>query len=152
MSATRDTELTGMSKHGCHYEALEGVDELSFMLNPITQRQVGHTGMFRGKRSAIVYGKLKIITKAFRALHPHRRMIKPTVPAMAITFLLFIIPKNPRSPSTSPPLLTWEEANEKAQWGIAILIGGGMCLAEASKVSCSKERENYVKNNQIKCW
>ncbi|EEC06922.1 Na+/dicarboxylate, Na+/tricarboxylate and phosphate transporter, putative, partial [Ixodes scapularis] len=68
-------------------------------------------------------------------LFPYAKMIKPTVPAMAITFLLFIIPKNPRSPSTSPPLLTWEEANEKAQWGIAILIGGGMCLAEASKAS-----------------
>ncbi|XP_042146422.1 solute carrier family 13 member 2 [Ixodes scapularis] len=68
-------------------------------------------------------------------LFPYAKMIKPTVPAMAITFLLFIIPKNPRSPSTSPPLLTWEEANEKAQWGIAILIGGGMCLAEASKES-----------------
>ncbi|CAN7941017.1 unnamed protein product, partial [Ixodes hexagonus] len=68
-------------------------------------------------------------------LFPHAKMIKSTVPAMAVTFLLFVIPMNPRCPSTSPPLLTWEVANAKAQWGIAILIGGGMSLAEASKES-----------------
>lgn len=66
-------------------------------------------------------------------LLPHGHTIKGTVPAMAVALLLFVIPKNPRRPTTSPPIMTWEEANAKAQWGVMVLIGGGMALAAASK-------------------
>ncbi|XP_077560729.1 solute carrier family 13 member 2-like [Haemaphysalis longicornis] len=60
--------------------------------------------------------------------------IRPPTPAMAVMFLLFIIPKNPRQP-WGRPLMTWKEASDKAQWGVLILVGGGICLAEACKQS-----------------
>lgn len=67
-------------------------------------------------------------------LLPHEKYIKPSAPAMIATFLLFVIPKEPRNPR-SRPIMTWREASERAQWGIMILIGGGMCLAEGCKQS-----------------
>ncbi|XP_077534138.1 Na(+)/citrate cotransporter-like isoform X2 [Haemaphysalis longicornis] len=67
-------------------------------------------------------------------LLPYGKYIKPSAPAMITTFLLFVIPKNPRRPR-SRPLITWREASDRAQWGVMILIGGGMCLAEGCKKS-----------------
>lgn len=67
-------------------------------------------------------------------LLPDGKYIKPSAPAMIATFLLFVIPKNPRRPR-SRPLITWREASDRAQWGVMILIGGGMCLAEGCKKS-----------------
>lgn len=67
-------------------------------------------------------------------LLPYEKYIKPSAPAMIATFLLFVIPKNPRQPR-SRPLITWREASDRAQWGVMILIGGGMCLAEGCKKS-----------------
>ncbi|KAH7956748.1 hypothetical protein HPB52_012421 [Rhipicephalus sanguineus] len=59
---------------------------------------------------------------------------KSSTPAMLVTFLLFLIPKNPRKPG-GRAIITWREASERAQWGIVILIGGAMCLAEGCKQS-----------------
>ncbi|XP_077534142.1 Na(+)/citrate cotransporter-like [Haemaphysalis longicornis] len=67
-------------------------------------------------------------------LLPYEKYIKPSAPAMIATFLLFVIPKNPGQPR-SRPLITWREASDRAQWGVMILIGGGMCLAEGCKKS-----------------
>ncbi|XP_077560855.1 Na(+)/citrate cotransporter-like [Haemaphysalis longicornis] len=74
------------------------------------------------------------IFRGWAELLPHQKYIRPPTPAMAAMFLLFIIPKNPRQP-WGRPLMTWKEASDKAQWGVLILVGGGMCLAEACKQS-----------------
>lgn len=65
---------------------------------------------------------------------PYAKFIKPSAPAMLAMFLLFVIPKDPRKPS-GRALITWREASERAQWGVMILVGGGMCLAEGCKQS-----------------
>ncbi|KAH7960583.1 hypothetical protein HPB49_021361 [Dermacentor silvarum] len=65
---------------------------------------------------------------------PHGKFIKSSAPAMIATFLLFVIPKDPRKRG-GRTIITWREANERAQWGVIILIGGGMCLAEGCKQS-----------------
>ncbi|KAH9372634.1 hypothetical protein HPB48_016322 [Haemaphysalis longicornis] len=74
------------------------------------------------------------IFRGWAELLPHQNYIRPPTPAMAVMFLLFIIPKNPRQP-WGRPLMTWKEASDKAQWGVLILVGGGICLAEACKQS-----------------
>lgn len=74
------------------------------------------------------------IFRGWAELLPYEKYIKPPTPAMAAVFLLFVIPKNPRKP-WGRPLMTWKEASDKAQWGVLILVGGGMCLAEACKQS-----------------
>ncbi|KAH7960992.1 hypothetical protein HPB49_025592 [Dermacentor silvarum] len=65
---------------------------------------------------------------------PHGKIIKSSAPAMMATFLLFVIPKDPRKPG-GRTIITWREASERAQWGIILLIGGGLCLAEGCKQS-----------------
>nr|XP_054917231.1 Na(+)/citrate cotransporter-like isoform X1 [Dermacentor andersoni] len=65
---------------------------------------------------------------------PHGKYIRSSAPAMMATFLLFVIPRDPRKPG-GRTLITWREANERAHWGIMLLIGGGMCLAEGCKQS-----------------
>ncbi|XP_049270639.1 solute carrier family 13 member 2 isoform X2 [Rhipicephalus sanguineus] len=65
---------------------------------------------------------------------PNGKLIRSSTPAMLVTFLLFLIPKNPRKPG-GRAIITWREASERAQWGIVILIGGAMCLAEGCKQS-----------------
>ncbi|XP_075541981.1 Na(+)/citrate cotransporter-like isoform X1 [Dermacentor variabilis] len=67
-------------------------------------------------------------------MHPYGKFIKSSAPAMMVTFLLFVIPKDPRKRG-GRTLITWREASERAQWGVMILIGGGMCLAEGCKQS-----------------
>uniref|UniRef100_A0A131YIU9 Na+/dicarboxylate, Na+/tricarboxylate and phosphate transporter n=1 Tax=Rhipicephalus appendiculatus TaxID=34631 RepID=A0A131YIU9_RHIAP len=65
---------------------------------------------------------------------PNGKLIRSSTPSMLVTFLLFVIPKNPRKPG-GRAIITWREASERAQWGIVILIGGAMCLAEGCKQS-----------------
>lgn len=65
---------------------------------------------------------------------PYGKIIKPSAPAMIATFLLFVIPKDLGRPN-GRSLITWREANDRAQWGVMLLIGGGMCLAEGCKQS-----------------
>ncbi|XP_075744004.1 solute carrier family 13 member 2-like [Rhipicephalus microplus] len=65
---------------------------------------------------------------------PHQTFLKPSAPAVLVMFLLFVIPKDPRVPG-GRGLITWREASERAQWGVIILVGGGMCLAEGCKQS-----------------
>ncbi|XP_049519756.1 solute carrier family 13 member 5-like isoform X3 [Dermacentor silvarum] len=57
--------------------------------------------------------------------------IKASAPAMLVTLLLFCIPRDPRRPWKSGPIITWREASDRAQWGVMILIGGGMAAGEA---------------------
>nr|XP_037269041.1 LOW QUALITY PROTEIN: solute carrier family 13 member 2-like [Rhipicephalus microplus] len=65
---------------------------------------------------------------------PHHKFTSHPAPAMLAMFLLFVIPKDPRKPG-GRGLITWREASERAQWGVMILVGGGMCLAEGCKQS-----------------
>ncbi|XP_077534217.1 Na(+)/citrate cotransporter-like [Haemaphysalis longicornis] len=62
---------------------------------------------------------------------PFGSAIKASAPAMLVTLLLFAIPRNPRRPWKSEPIITWREASDRAQWGVMILIGGGMAAGEA---------------------
>ncbi|KAK8780985.1 hypothetical protein V5799_017675 [Amblyomma americanum] len=65
---------------------------------------------------------------------PHGNLVKNSVPVALATLVLFVIPRDPRNPWQSAPLLTWPEAVERVRWGVMILVGGGMTLAEACKV------------------
>ncbi|XP_054917244.1 Na(+)/citrate cotransporter-like isoform X2 [Dermacentor andersoni] len=64
-------------------------------------------------------------------LLPFGNAIKASAPAMLVTLLLFCIPRDPRQPWKSGPIITWREASDRAQWGVMILIGGGMAAGEA---------------------
>ncbi len=60
---------------------------------------------------------------------------------MLIVILLFVLPAkgdflariNRRE--TSPPLVTWKILEEKMNWGLVLLLGGGFALAKATNVS-----------------
>ncbi|KAH6936321.1 hypothetical protein HPB50_016101 [Hyalomma asiaticum] len=75
------------------------------------------------------------IVPGWASLFPYGKGITSSAPAMLITILMFVFPKDPLGSFQSLGLLSWEEANSKVQWGIVLLICGGMTLAEASKVS-----------------
>lgn len=62
---------------------------------------------------------------------PFGSAIKASAPAMLVTLLLFAIPRDPRRPWKSEPIITWREASDRAHWGVMILIGGGMAAGEA---------------------
>lgn len=61
--------------------------------------------------------------------------IKSSSPALAICFLLFVLPKNPRNLHCSEPLVSFKEFSTKMPWGIVILFGGCLSIAEASQRS-----------------
>ncbi|XP_075541975.1 Na(+)/dicarboxylate cotransporter 3-like isoform X1 [Dermacentor variabilis] len=61
--------------------------------------------------------------------------IKSSSPALAICFLLFVLPKNPRNLHCSEPLVSFKEFSAKMPWGIVILFGGCLSIAEASQRS-----------------
>ncbi|KAL3250828.1 hypothetical protein MRX96_055360 [Rhipicephalus microplus] len=63
------------------------------------------------------------------------RNITPSVPVLLIVILIFVVPKDPTHGFQNLGLLTWEEANSKAHWGVVLVICSGLTLAEASKVS-----------------
>ncbi|XP_077508970.1 Na(+)/citrate cotransporter-like isoform X1 [Amblyomma americanum] len=64
-------------------------------------------------------------------LLPFGNAIKASAPAMMVTLLLFAIPRDPKHPWKSGPIITWREASDRAHWGVMILIGGGMAAGEA---------------------
>lgn len=63
------------------------------------------------------------------------RTIKATAPAVLLTLLLFVIPKDPTDPKKMEPILTWSVLNSKMQWGVMLLLGGGLALADLCKVT-----------------
>ncbi|XP_075741856.1 Na(+)/citrate cotransporter-like [Rhipicephalus microplus] len=75
------------------------------------------------------------IIPGWAALFPYGRNLTSCVPAVLVTVLMFVVPKDPPRGSESLGLLTWEEANSKVHWGVVLIICGGMTFAEASKVS-----------------
>jgi len=64
-------------------------------------------------------------------LAPVMPSIDDSIIAIAASLALFILPA---SPDEKRPLLTWEEA-VKLPWGILLLFGGGLALAQGFKVS-----------------
>ncbi|KAK8769171.1 hypothetical protein V5799_014360 [Amblyomma americanum] len=69
------------------------------------------------------------------SLFPYGKHILSSVPAVLVSILLFVVPKEPKRGLQSKGLLTWEEASVKIHWGTIFIICGGMTLAEASKDS-----------------
>ncbi|KAL1467330.1 hypothetical protein MTO96_026213 [Rhipicephalus appendiculatus] len=65
------------------------------------------------------------IVPGWATLFPYGKNITSCVPAVLITILMFVVPKDPLSGSQSLGLLTWEEANSKVHWGVMLLICGG---------------------------
>ncbi|OQR68330.1 solute carrier family 13 member 2-like [Tropilaelaps mercedesae] len=63
---------------------------------------------------------------------PYGRQIKPTAPALLLMLLLFVIPKSPGSKSFET-ILTWPVLQQRMQWGVMILLGGGLALADLCK-------------------
>ncbi|XP_077508333.1 Na(+)/citrate cotransporter-like [Amblyomma americanum] len=63
----------------------------------------------------------------------YAKHILSSVPAVLVSILLFVVPKDPTRGLQSKGLLTWEEASVKIHWGTIFIICGGMTLAEASK-------------------
>ncbi|XP_075745949.1 Na(+)/citrate cotransporter-like isoform X2 [Rhipicephalus microplus] len=61
--------------------------------------------------------------------------IKSSSPALAICFLLFVLPKDPRNLHCSEPLVSFKDFSTKMPWGIVILFGGCLSIAEASQRS-----------------
>ncbi|XP_068207562.1 bromodomain-containing protein 8-like [Palaemon carinicauda] len=69
--------------------------------------------------------------------------IRDATPVMLMVFILFCVPRSFRrdnSGSSSQPdmaegCLTWKVVHERTPWGIILLLGGGLAMAEAAKVS-----------------
>ncbi|XP_075745943.1 Na(+)/citrate cotransporter-like isoform X2 [Rhipicephalus microplus] len=66
---------------------------------------------------------------------PHGKLVRPSSVVALMALLLFVIPKDPRNPWQSQALLTWDEAVHGVKWGVMLLLGGGMSLSEACKIS-----------------
>nr|XP_037269060.1 solute carrier family 13 member 5-like [Rhipicephalus microplus] len=66
---------------------------------------------------------------------PHGKLVRPSSVVALMALLLFVIPKDPRNPWQSQALLTWDEAVRGVKWGVVLLLGGGMSLSEACKIS-----------------
>ncbi|XP_054707711.1 Na(+)/citrate cotransporter-like isoform X2 [Uloborus diversus] len=67
------------------------------------------------------------------AMRPDTK-IGDSVPAIAIAFLMFILPSN-IGEWNSPRILEWKTAQAKIPWGVLILVGGGFALADAAQKS-----------------
>ncbi|KAG7155138.1 Solute carrier family 13 member 3-like [Homarus americanus] len=72
-------------------------------------------------------------------------IIRDATPVMLMVCLLFTIPaksqccsdvdSDDRKPKRMEMCLTWEVVHEKLPWGIILLLGGGLAMAEAAKSS-----------------
>ena len=66
-------------------------------------------------------------------------IIGAATPALFMVLIMFALPKkNPLKSlsDTNPPgILTWEIIQQKLQWGVIILLGGGMALSKGVKAS-----------------
>ena len=65
--------------------------------------------------------------------------IGAATPALLMVLITFALPKkNPLKSLTDnnpPGILTWEIIQQKLQWGVIILLGGGMALSKGVKAS-----------------
>uniref|UniRef100_A0A2R5LMP5 Putative na+/dicarboxylate na+/tricarboxylate and phosphate transporter n=1 Tax=Ornithodoros turicata TaxID=34597 RepID=A0A2R5LMP5_9ACAR len=68
-------------------------------------------------------------------LLPHGRKMKSSSPALALCFLLFVLPKDPKNMHSSEPLVSFKEFSSRMPWGLVFLFGGCLSVAEASKSS-----------------
>ncbi|KAH8024663.1 hypothetical protein HPB51_000394 [Rhipicephalus microplus] len=80
-------------------------------------------------------GESHVLTPRNVLLRGQQENITPSVPVLLIVILIFVVPKDPTHGFQNLGLLTWEEANSKAHWGVVLVICSGLTLAEASKVS-----------------
>ena len=66
-------------------------------------------------------------------------VIGAATPALLMVLIMFALPKqNPLKSlsDTNPPgILTWEIIQQKLQWGVIILLGGGVALSKGVKAS-----------------
>nr|XP_042900396.1 solute carrier family 13 member 5-like [Parasteatoda tepidariorum] len=63
-----------------------------------------------------------------------KKKIGAVVPAIAISFLLFLLPSDIRN-FKSGPILKWKKVQRNIQWEILLIIGGGFALADAAQKS-----------------
>lgn len=68
-------------------------------------------------------------------LLPHGGKMKSSSPALALCFLLFVLPKDPKNMHSSEPLVSFKHFSAKMPWGLVFLFGGCLSVAEASKRS-----------------
>lgn len=64
--------------------------------------------------------------------------VQAATPVMLIIFLLFCIPATSKPVEGSKKVegcLTWDAVHKKVPWGIVLLLGGGLALAEGAKSS-----------------
>ena len=107
--------LLGKEKH----EKLEG---LEFEKEPWTKNQI---------RVLILFGVIVVLWSFKKLIEPAIGIsYGDEIPAVLGAIMLFIIP----STHKSKQLLEWKDTKKMA-WGILLLFGGGMALAEMMKVS-----------------
>ncbi|XP_037567908.1 solute carrier family 13 member 2 [Dermacentor silvarum] len=109
------------------------------------QRRYSNLGPLKFQEAAVLFLTCVLIllwltqnprvVPGWASLFPYGKNITSCVPAVLITILMFVVPKDPLRGSKSLGLLTWDEANSKVHWGVVLIICGGMTLAEASKKS-----------------
>ena len=113
-------------------EKLEG---LEFEQEPWTKNQI---------RVLLLFGLIVILWSFKKLIQPAIGIeYGDEIPAVLGAILLFIIPSTKKSKT----LLEWKDTNKMA-WGILLLFGGGMALAEMMKVNgvvveLSQAFENY---------
>ncbi|XP_066951651.1 Na(+)/citrate cotransporter-like isoform X2 [Macrobrachium rosenbergii] len=63
--------------------------------------------------------------------------IRDATPVMLMVFILFCVPRSFRKGNSGvvEGCLTWKVVHERTPWGIILLLGGGLAMAEAAKVS-----------------
>ncbi|KAK8785593.1 hypothetical protein V5799_008043 [Amblyomma americanum] len=69
-------------------------------------------------------------------IFPYSSMIRSSVPMVVMLMLLFIIPRETNMiGQAEQAIITWEDVCNHVNWGIVLLICGGMTIADASKKS-----------------
>ncbi|KAG1683208.1 Solute carrier family 13 member 5 [Nymphon striatum] len=65
--------------------------------------------------------------------------VKGSAPVILISFLMFVIPAQPKNfkhGEKSPTLVNWQVIHQRMPWSLLLLIGGGLAMAEGIKTSC----------------
>lgn len=70
--------------------------------------------------------------------------VKDATPVILIALVMFLIPAEPgallREGQKKPKhLLDWSMVQSRLPWGVLLLLGGGLALAEGTKVICREQ-------------
>ncbi|KAL1421847.1 hypothetical protein MTO96_022765 [Rhipicephalus appendiculatus] len=68
-------------------------------------------------------------------IFPHQMMIKSSVPMVVVMTMLFVVPRESNVLGQGEQgIISWDDVCSRVNWGIILLVCGGMTIADASTV------------------